>query len=609
MRDEHRDLRVAIVGAGPRGLSALERLTRHAARRGAPLTVDVYDPTPTPGAGPVYAPGQPDYLRMNFPAGQIDAWWPDDGAVPTALRRSFVDWCAQCSGATDETDAPGLGNDVRPDSYVPRALVGRYLHDAFLLVSRFKPPNVRLGVVSAWVRSVAPDGDRWRVDTDDESRTYDEILFTGGHRAADRRALAREWSHAAPLVRAVFPVERWLTAERVPPGSTVALRGFALTAIDAILALTEGRGGRFVQACTTSGLWYEPEHQPPVTIHPYSRTGRPMRPKPEAAVFAPIARQTTEDVAAATERIPTHPDGVAAVEELVRTVASVAASVLDVAGGSERERGRLDRWTAALAARSPVPIDRTPREELVHGYAVATGKVPLDAEAALGIAWRLVYPTVVDRFSGAPLGEDGWTAFRSLAAELERVGFGPCTENVAKLLALVDAGYLVLDHAAGGRLSDRTGTTELRSDAGAVVVDRVIDGVLPAAGVERDGDTPLERLLAAGQVTVAPGQRGIRIDPHDATALDGAGRPIRGLAAIGRHTEDATIGNDTLNRTLHPQVDRWAERVVARATGAGEPPTDVARNAGSPPRRCDPARAPAGGLATLEAAVREDAER
>jgi len=582
--EAERGLRVAIVGAGPRGLFALERLTGHAARSAVPLTVDVYDPTPVPGAGPVYDPDQPSFLRMNLVARHVDAWWPDHGAVPTELRLPFVRWCAEYGRRVGEDD--GLAEYPADDDYVPRALVGRYLRDAFALVERSAPPSVRLRVRRAAVTAIEPADERWRVVSDGgDARSYDELLVTGGHRSSDRRALRHGWTYAAPLVPGVFPVARWLTLDRVPPGASVALRGLALTAIDAILALTEGRGGRFVAGASPSGLRYVTGRVPDVTIFPYSRSGRPMRPKPNGTIAAPIERRLAGVVAAAAAQIPTDPDGPKAVTALVRSVGAVADAVLAVGGAAPAEHDRLDDWCVALTAGAPGPSDRSPAEELARGYAVAVGAMPFDAEAALGLAWRLLYSAVVKRFSGAPLGPVGWAGFRALAAELERVGFGPSPENIAKLVALVDAGVVVLDHTTGGRLVDREDTTELHSDAGSVAVGCVVDAVLPGPGVDRDGETPLERLVAAGAVTVAVGQRGVQVDPVDASASDADGRRIPGLAAVGRHTEDATIGNDTLNRALHPQVDRWAARVVGRAASAGD------------------------GRATVPVAVGEDEER
>ena len=69
-------VRVAIVGCGPKGLFALERLLAHAAAaNGEELVIDVFEPHPAPGAGPVYDPDQPEFLRMNFSAAMIDMWW------------------------------------------------------------------------------------------------------------------------------------------------------------------------------------------------------------------------------------------------------------------------------------------------------------------------------------------------------------------------------------------------------------------------------------------------------------------------------------------------------------------------------------------------------
>src|SRR6185312_16216780 len=65
-------LRVAIVGVGPWGLCALERvvtLARQELRRGVDIAVHVVDPG-TPGSG-VYDVTQPDYLLLNNPCGQL----------------------------------------------------------------------------------------------------------------------------------------------------------------------------------------------------------------------------------------------------------------------------------------------------------------------------------------------------------------------------------------------------------------------------------------------------------------------------------------------------------------------------------------------------------
>lgn len=54
--------------------------------------------------------------------------------------------------------------------------------------------------------------------------------------------------------------------------------GFGLTCIDAILALTEGRGGQF-EAVDSGKLTYTSSGKEPDRIFPFSRTGLPMVPR------------------------------------------------------------------------------------------------------------------------------------------------------------------------------------------------------------------------------------------------------------------------------------------------------------------------------------------
>ena len=63
-----RTQRIVIIGAGPRGLSVVERLAAHAAvRPGKNLDVHLVDPFP-PGAGHVWRSDQSRLFLMNTPS-------------------------------------------------------------------------------------------------------------------------------------------------------------------------------------------------------------------------------------------------------------------------------------------------------------------------------------------------------------------------------------------------------------------------------------------------------------------------------------------------------------------------------------------------------------
>ncbi|MDI3389684.1 FAD/NAD(P)-binding protein [Streptomyces sp. B-S-A8] len=135
-------LSVAVVGAGPRGTSVLERLCASAPELlppGALLTVHMVDPAP-PGAGQVWRTGQSDELLMNTVAPQVTLFTDPSVTCEGPIRRgpSLYEWA---SAHPEALDGP-LG----PDAYPTRAQYGRYLEWVFAEVLRRAPEQVRVKV-------------------------------------------------------------------------------------------------------------------------------------------------------------------------------------------------------------------------------------------------------------------------------------------------------------------------------------------------------------------------------------------------------------------------------------------------------------------------------
>ncbi|HEY5198917.1 MAG TPA: FAD/NAD(P)-binding protein, partial [Solirubrobacteraceae bacterium] len=409
-------LRVAIVGLGPKGMFALERLLDHAARAdgGVPIEVDAFEPHPVPGAGPVYDPGQPAHLRMNFAAGAVDMWWPGSRAAPPAERRSFVDWCA-ARGAP--CDAAG---------YPPRATVGRYLADGLRTLLAHAPPNVTVTVHPTRVQAVRRVGSAWDLALAGHSPgtdrspapagpgRYDEVLLATGHDDSWDGALANGWGGPARLAAGVFPVDRWLTAERIPAGATVAVRGFALSFIDAALALTEGRGGSFEprdddrrgrpeggrlplpEACR---LAYRPGSDDVGVILPFSRTGRPMLAKPAAGLARSIPG-LDELARRGRRRLSGLDEPVSLCGDLLPILAAVARANLRAASAAPEHAAGVDSWLDAATAGLPAAGDHGPADELRQSLAIGAGLIAPDLQWALGQTWRTLYPALVERLGG-----------------------------------------------------------------------------------------------------------------------------------------------------------------------------------------------------------------
>jgi diaminopimelate decarboxylase len=406
-------------------------------------------------------------------------------------------------------------------------------------------------------------------------RSYDEVLVATGHEHRSEAGLGRSWRHAARLVPAVFPVDRYLTCGRVPTGATVAVRGFALSFIDAALALTEGRGGSFESLAHPYRLRYTPAVDQIGLMLPFSRTGRPMLAKPDPAMIEQLP--DLEDVAdAGRGQVLRLGDHFEVEADLLPILVSVATSSLLIANGSISAGESLQRLSRRIAGLlvdvvhgAFHPVELTAAVEIERSLAVGSGSSPPECAWALGHCWRELYPALVTRLSGHGPSEREWPAFHRLAGEMERLAFGPPPMNAAKMLALIDAGLVDLAYLRGATIVTKDDVTTLRTDHAAHEVDVVLDGVLPGPGVRGLCSELLGRLLVEGHARLLGGGRGLEVR-FDGSCIGADGAITPGLAAAGRPTEDSVIGNDTLSRTLHPLADHWARRVVQRGCDASE---------------------------------------
>ncbi|MET7615527.1 FAD/NAD(P)-binding protein [Streptomyces sp. NPDC005408] len=144
---------IAVVGAGPRGTSVLERLCASLPELtpGTRLTVHLVDPAP-PGPGRVWRTDQSAELLMNTVASQVTLFTDDSVVCEGPIRPgpSLYEWAA---AHTDER----LG----PDDYPTRACYGRYLEWAFRRTVDAAPDTLTVRVHRA--RAVRLEDDRYEV--------------------------------------------------------------------------------------------------------------------------------------------------------------------------------------------------------------------------------------------------------------------------------------------------------------------------------------------------------------------------------------------------------------------------------------------------------------
>lgn len=552
--------RVGVFGCGPRGLYCLQSLADQLIDLDlpTPVIVEVFEPTEFPGAGNIYDPRQPDYLIMNYAAKHIDAWPPRGGADPT--RPNLVEWLRQRRGISDPQH-----------SFPPRAWVGEYLNECFQQV--MKQLRRRATVIQHRVRvdEVLWDGG-WQVVAAGDTHRFDRVVLTVGHEGWRRResgsAVRVSRSETdLPAETSVFPVSEQLSQTRVPAASDVAVRGFGLTWIDAALALTEGRGGVFEERST--GFCYLPSGLEPRALLPFSRSGRPMLAKPdgERCTAPPEIEQIWTQGGHSIDQLKRPLDRAVLLGRLWGEVVECAATAVNLVDTSRVSATDVHAWFRDWTSRPADP--QSALDAIRHSHAVACGDATPDIAWALGEAWRGLYPSIVRCVSHGGLTRDAWPSFRRIASEMERIAFGPPATNVAKILALVDAGLIDFAWLNSELDCSPSQAVLTRADA-SHSIDVLVNAVLPGA-TDQDPMGPVQQLLSSGMIQRDRDTGGVRVK-CSGSVLVSRSRGREGVAVIGRVTEGCVLGNDTLSRTLHQQPDRWAEEIARMLANEGVKP-------------------------------------
>ncbi|GAB3271369.1 FAD/NAD(P)-binding protein [Sinomonas notoginsengisoli] len=322
-------LRVAVVGGGPRGASAVERLfavyaqqTRSAAlspraHQVVRLDVTVYDPF-RPGPGRVWRTDQPRLFLMNTPSFYPTLIPSEPGLAAPLAGSTFDEWRA-CQREAIEAGTCALGPEeqaelkgLESNDFPPRALYGRYLEETWAALVAAAPQGVSVRHVAAEVARVGRTPHGFAVTcVNARAQEADAVVLALGHVPArlggDQQALA---DAAARLGLHYFPPAAPADVEwdALPAGQTILVRGMGLNFFDVMAALTEGRGGRFSEGAG-GRLAYTPSGREPHIVAA-SRRGVPYRGKAElGAYYAPSVqlRWFTREAALAPRRAGIQP--------------------------------------------------------------------------------------------------------------------------------------------------------------------------------------------------------------------------------------------------------------------------------------------------------------
>lgn len=300
------NIRTALIGAGPRGTSVLERLLANWAQAGAAqgvattLHIDVIDPYPA-GPGHVWQPGQSRLYLMNTQS-FYSTVVPEDRELAMPLAGHTFDRWRELQQrhphpsltAEERAELSGLGSVDFPS----RAMYGRYLRCTLEELLRRLPAGVTVDfheTTATSVRHACGDQDgevKFDVGLADGAvLTVDSVVLALGHLESRLNPEQRELQAAAEEFGLLyFPPAAPADVDwsRIPAVKPVLVRGMGLNFFDMMGQLTEGRGGTFLPAEGSAELKYLPSGREPLIIAA-SRRGTPYRAKATLYGYYPAA--------------------------------------------------------------------------------------------------------------------------------------------------------------------------------------------------------------------------------------------------------------------------------------------------------------------------------
>ncbi|WP_051201438.1 FAD/NAD(P)-binding protein [Christiangramia portivictoriae] len=578
--------RIAIVGLGPKGLYALERLLAQINHRKITSRVEIhlFNSSKYFGAGDIYDLDQPEYLLMNYSSDNINAWIDEKPSAILQKTTNFREWL--------------LLNGFKRDSktylqYAPRALVGRYLNEVYQTLIRSASANVKIFPYHDSVLDIIKSQAEFEIITSrhkgHSAIQCDEVLLTTGHQSsgADFGSSLQNSSK----IDFVYPTYKKLS--KVEKG-TVGIRGFGLTCIDTILELTEGRGGHFKPVA--SQFQYFKSGNEPDCIYVFSRSGLPMIPRiaDDEAIdrlyyFTEANIEKLNDPTFTEDYLPLIKKE--CYFQYYRTLFELHQSELKFDTEFQKVFEQISEFLQKHPNLSIYSWDKfidpfLDRQYISHQQMLDYMKL-LTMEASKGIrkspmmsaagVWRKISPIFNKFYSFGKLDAESHKVFDTRYFGIfNRISYGPPVENFKKLIALGESGLLNFSAVRNSEIIKETGVSPIQirtkkniddeDQSIDIPIDVLIDARIPK-GIDPRPNRLYSNLIKNGLLRKFVNHSGTLFQTGgiDITASGHAinrnGVVEHHLSLYGTPTEGVTHDNDTLSRSRNNFAGVWALHV------------------------------------------------
>ncbi|APQ16237.1 FAD/NAD(P)-binding protein [Maribacter hydrothermalis] len=595
--NDNNTYKVGIIGFGPKGFYGFERLIAYLneAEFSRAIQIHIFNNTKFLASGDVYRTDQPEYLIMNYTNRNINSWVLKKPYAPATSTPDFVTWL---TGNKIADAAPGM--------YAPRATVGKYLEACYQFVLEQLPKNIEVVVHIGTVTNVYKKEEAYELKYVDAKFRQEadiqcnKMLFTTGHHSF--KAQSRKNIMLDNKIEFVYPMDEKLS--HITKDSLVAIKGFGLTAIDAILSLTEGREGSFKKH-DKGILKYIPSGKEPNKIYPFSRTGLPMVPRNGLLTTDTELHFFTKEVIAELKQNRPVSFNYTLLPLIKKEFYFAYYSVLFKNYGHQfyfdEDFTVIENQVQYFHEDFPEcpvfnwddivnPFKDEPKlssivlqvyiELLINEARLGEDKSPFMAAVS---TWRKISPIFNEIYSFGGLDAVSHKEFDTFYFGLfNRLSYGPPVKNMQKMLALCKAGILDFSYVKSASISfndDKSKISLHIKNGQATDISYLVNATI-SRGKEGGFKNELyQNLVENGLIRefenkLITGYKPGCIEINEVgNAIDKNGNVNTDISFYGTPTEGITCDNDTLSRTRNNFASVWAKstcRAIKKRDGRTE---------------------------------------
>jgi len=571
------NFRVGIIGGGPKGVYAIERLASiwQSHHHDEPLEIICFNKDEHFASGPNYRTDQPDYLLINYSLGNVN-FWTDESEQLVEHRMSLLEFI----DSYQETDR----NVARQEDFCSRALTGIYLQHCLCQVLASLPDSINVQLVPQPIDYLDFESDKMIVSSEAlKAYCFSEVILCTGHSYSFEDEMSqqlRKGNSNGSYIEHIYPITR--LGETDYSGKDVLVQGMGLTFVDAVLGLTEGLGGSFDS--TEDSMRYIPSGSEPSTIYPFSRSGLPMLAReaggPEGVLLKYFTKRFVEKLLAYRRKLDFTTEIYPTIELEYRY--QYVDNLLNRYGLFHSNGLGLEELEYLAKTKipdfRPFDLDKflLPTNTLTFDHnaileyikqSIAPDQFSPEIQSTqeMSSVWRGLYPSFRKLYNfGGLTGESQKVVDRIYFGRFQRVSYGPPIWNMRKIYALAEAGIIRFDIGKAPVLLIRDDTQKfsVKSDASPEPIEGEILINARIAKMENQNSQPPIYKHVQRKNGVSLYQNGDYRPGCLNLDRKGALQNRNGVTLNGTPTEGWTLDNESLSRSNNNFITPWAKKIA-----------------------------------------------